>query len=302
MGEKSLADQISQLMNDTPAMVSKPGGENPDEQKKVLVDSLKAVAGESDGALEAAFDEFLNGKGVLHEATRTAITRGGSAGRSDVITLLTKQFKLSPAVAKMIASLIMKLQSSGSVETAKESTTKKKSRRKAKPKTASSAKKETSSAKKAKKKPAAKAKKTISKTKPRSTKKTASQKAATKKSSAKTSRKKTTAKAQPEKAKRTSSVEISQGYPSMLRSRLKSFHYASPGLWRFNLPSSVYRPGISSRWSQHAVTPRSLRQKPMGDFGGYMQWKPRDLPGSRCSSLPGWSTDVAGVDLDPELF
>jgi hypothetical protein len=213
MDEKSLPDQISQLMNDTPEIEPDSAVEKPDEQKDILIDSLKAVAGQSDGALEAALDDFMNGKGILHETTRSALTRGGT-GLSDVITLLVKQFKLSPAVAKMIASLILKMQPSGSQDTAKESTTKKKPRRKTKPKAASAAKKKTSSSKKKKKKTTAKPKKTVArkkvspKTKPRSSKKTTTKPAAKKKPAAKTGKKKTTARAKPKKAKRTRAVEI----------------------------------------------------------------------------------------------
>jgi hypothetical protein len=214
MAEKSLSDQLSQLINDTPEIEPAPVEEKADAQPDVLVDSLKAIAGQSDGALETALDEFMSGKGVLHETTRSALTRGGDSALTEVVKLLTSQFKLSPAVAKMIASLILKLQLSGGNETGKEATTKKKPRRKAKPKT-SAAKKETSSAKKkaaAKaKKAAAKAaakKKAASKAKPRSTKKTASKTAAKKKPAAKAAKKKTTAKAKPKKAKRASTVEV----------------------------------------------------------------------------------------------
>jgi hypothetical protein len=218
MDEKSLSDQISHLMNDTTEVDDGPVEADADEQKDILVESLKAVAGQSDGALETALDEFLSGKGVLHETTRTALTRGGDTGLGDVITLLTKQFKLSPVVAKLIASLIMKMQSSASKDTEKEAAAKKKPRRKAKPKTASSAKKEARSAKKAKKKTTAKPKKPAAKKKPSSktrpsstkkTKRTASKPAAKKTPTAKTSPKKATAKAKPKKSARTSSVEVS---------------------------------------------------------------------------------------------
>ena len=217
MDEKTLSDQISHLMNDTPEIEPGSSEESTDEKKDILAESLKTAAGQTDGALDAALDEFMEGKGVLHETTRAAITRGGS-GLTEIIKLLTSQFKLSPAVAKVIASLILKMQSSVSKETAKDSTAKKKPRRKAKPKTASSAKKKPSSSKKPKKKTTAKAKKTtskkpakkktVAKAKPRSTKKTASQKAAKKKPAAKTSQEKTTAKGKPKKAKRSNPVEI----------------------------------------------------------------------------------------------
>ena len=168
MDDKGLSDQISHLMNDTPENEPGPSEENTDEKKDILVESLKTAAGQTDGELDAALEEFMEGKGVLHETTRAAFTRSGS-GLSEVIKLLTSQFKLSPAVAKIIASLILKMQSSVSKETAKDSTAKKKPRRKAKPKAASSAKK----------KPAAKA-----------------------------SQKKTTTKAKPKKTKRSNTVEI----------------------------------------------------------------------------------------------
>jgi hypothetical protein len=206
MDEKSLPDQISQLMNDTPEIKPDSSVEKTDEQKDVLLDSLKSVAGESDGALEAALDDFMNGKGILHETTRSALTRGGT-GLSDVITWLVKQFKLSPAVAKILASLILKMQPSGSQDTAKESTTKKKPRRKTKPKAVSSAKKKKKKTTAKPKKTAAR-KKAASKTKPRSSKKTTTKPAAKKKPAAKTSKKKTTARVKPKKAKRTRAVEI----------------------------------------------------------------------------------------------
>jgi len=212
MDEKSLSDEISQLMSDTPPIEPASSEEKTDEQQDILADNLKAVAGETGGELETALDEFLSGKGALHEATRSALTRGGDRGLSDVISLLMKQFKLSPAMAKLIASLIMKMQSS-----AKDSTAKKKPRRKSKPKAATSAKKK-ASAKKAKKKTTAKAKKsaskaaakkkTASKAKPRSAKKTASKTAAKKKASAKTGKKKAAARAKPKKARRSNTVEI----------------------------------------------------------------------------------------------
>ena len=218
MDEKSLSDQISSLMNDTPDVDSSPVEADTDEQKDILAESLRSATGQTDGALDAALDEFLNGKGILHETTRSALTRGGS-GLEEVIKLLTSQFKLSPAVAKVLASLILKMQSS----TGQDAKAKKKPRRKSKPKAAASTKKKPSSAKKPKKKTTAKAKKTASKkpakkktaakTKPRSTKKTASRKAAkkkpaTKKTSTKSSQKKTITKAKPKKAKRSNTVEI----------------------------------------------------------------------------------------------
>jgi len=197
MAEKSLSDELSHLMSDTPALKPEKAEAESDQPKDALAESLMAVAGEKNEALETALEEFLSGKGALHETTRLALTRGES-GLSEVIALLVKQFKLSPAVAKLIASLILKLQPS----TGGGTPAKKKPRRKSKPKTAASAKKE--AAKKPKKKPIAKAKK-----KPASTakkpKKTAPKTAAKKKPASKTARKKTAAR-KTKKKTRTSTV------------------------------------------------------------------------------------------------
>lgn len=202
MAEKSLSDQLSHLINDTLGIDASPEEETTDEQQDILAASLQAVAGRSDPALETALDEFLEGKGVLHETTRLAATRGGNP-LADIVKLLTSQFKLSPAVAKILAALILKLQPSAGKETGKETAAKKKPRRKAKPKP-----KTTASAKKGKKKTTAKAKKPAAKARPGSAKKTAAKKTAKKKTAAKTAKKKTPANTKPKKAKRTNTVEI----------------------------------------------------------------------------------------------
>lgn len=140
-------------------------------QQNIFVDGLKAIAGTSGGPLEDAIREFLSGKGELHETTAAAVTRGSSAV-GEVGSVLEKQFDLNPAIAKLVASLLVKL-----VPSWKET---KKAKPRRKPKTAASAKKETTAKKKAKKKTAAKP-------------------AAKKKSTAKTSKKTSAAKAKPKK-------------------------------------------------------------------------------------------------------
>lgn len=170
MDEKSLAEQISQLMSQTPASQTGPGKAEADEPKDDLAERLMSVPGQADESLESALNDFLGSRGVLSETTRAALLQGGS-GLDDIIALLVKQFKLSPAAAKMIASLIKNLQPSGGSATA----AKKKPRRKAKAKESAAKKKpaakEQPSAKKkpaAKKRPAAKkqpgAKKPLKKT------------------------------------------------------------------------------------------------------------------------------------------
>lgn len=180
MDEKSIPDLLSQLLPDAIEKNLDLGEKKADEQKAIITDSLKLVAGQSDASLEEAVNEFLSGKGVLHETTAAAITRGGDTGLSDLVNLLTTKFKLSPTIAKLIASLLLSLQSSS----------KKKPR--PKPKAASSKEKETSSTKKKPKKKTPVSKKTAKKKTSSKPKPGSSQKKAKKKTPAKP--KKTTAK------------------------------------------------------------------------------------------------------------
>ena len=213
MDEKSIPDLLSAMVSGTEVNASAQDENEPDKQNDTLVTSLKAVTGQFDEPLEEAVNEFLRGKGILHETTAAAITRGGDSGLSDVVTLLTSKFKVSPSIAKLIASLLVNLLPA----------TKKKSRKK--PKSTASKEQETSKTRKKPKKktaaskPAAK-KKPTSKPKPGSTqkkakkkatpkpKKTASKPAGKKKPAAKPSPKETPAKTKPKKATRAESVSF----------------------------------------------------------------------------------------------
>jgi hypothetical protein len=169
---------------------SQPDPEEATRQQNIYVDGLKAAIGSSGGALENAINEFLSGKGELHDTAAAALSRKGGSAVSDVESVLEKQFDLNPAIARLVASLMVKL-----VPSLKEA---KQAKPRRKPKTTASAKKEAAAKKKAKKKTAAKKKTTT----PASKKKTSAKakpkrKAAGEKPAAK---KKTAAKKTPKKA------------------------------------------------------------------------------------------------------
>jgi outer membrane biosynthesis protein TonB len=217
MDNKSLSDDLSQFISGATENKPAPMGENIDERRGFLVDSLKVLAGLSGESLETAVNDFLGGKGELHEATQTALTRGGDSALSDVGSLLTKQFNLSPAIANLVASLLVKLMPSLQE---KDTTGKTKPRRKSK--TTSSAKKAVSRKKPKKKtsasKPAAKKKpssktskkETSAKTKPNK-KTSASKPAAKKQAASKTGKKEPTTKKKPKKVTRTETMDASGG-------------------------------------------------------------------------------------------
>jgi len=153
-----------------------------DNEADVLSASLKALAGASGGALSTAIEDFLSGKGELLEATRSASSKAKKTAREEVAAFLTKNLKLSPTLAKLVAPILLKLfPVLGKTVGGKESTEKPASKPKpkpkptTKPKTKPKKKKKTSekekpaagtTKKKPKKKPAAKkpAKKTAKKT------------------------------------------------------------------------------------------------------------------------------------------
>lgn len=199
MDNRSLSDDLSKNLSGSTEDETAPGADNAGEQKNLLVDSLKTIAGLSGGSLETAVSDFLNGGGELHETTRAAVTRGGGSAVSEVGSMLSKQFNLSPAVAKLVASLLVKLIPS---HTADSLTGKAKPKRK--PKTASS--KETSSQKKPKKKTTSKTSKKETASKTKSKKKTTTSKpAAKKKTTSKTGKKGAKAK---KKSTRSEALDV----------------------------------------------------------------------------------------------
>lgn len=192
MDDKSLPELFSQILPGGTDPAPKTGGEKPADDNNILIASLKAAAGQSGGLVETAVNQFLNGEGDLLTTTRTAVTRSKATAKNEVAAFLEAKFKLSPAVAKLIAMLLVKLFPSIGKLTGKTTAAKKKPRRKKKPTTSSSAKTEASSKKKPKKKTTSRPKTTSSKP------------AAKKKKPAK---KETTPKKKPKKKTRATTVD-----------------------------------------------------------------------------------------------
>ncbi len=147
MDDKSLAGYLNQ-------MVSGEKEDNAQEQDDGLATSLKAVAGASSGAVEEEIGAFLEGRGTLLETAQTALTRGGSSAASDVAELLEKNFGLSPAIARIIGQLVVKL--APGIKKKKTAKKPKKPSASTKPAAKKKPKKDTAAKAKPKKKPAAK--------------------------------------------------------------------------------------------------------------------------------------------------
>ena len=164
MDDKSLSDQLSNLFPAPDQNAAPPDEAIPSAERGFLVDSLKTLAGQAGEGAQPVLDQFLSGQGELAEVTRAAAASGSTSALNKVINLLTTTLKLSPAIARIIAPILLKLAPSlgnqaAAKETEKEPAEKKKPRRK----TAANSKKETSSKKKADKKTSSKPKKTPAK-------------------------------------------------------------------------------------------------------------------------------------------
>jgi hypothetical protein len=209
METSPLSEELSKV-DPEPAETPPAPEEEATRQQNIYVDGLKAVVGASGGPLENAINEFLSGKGELLETTAAAGNRGGGSAVSEVGSILEKKFDLNPAIARLVASLLVKL-----VPSLKKA---KKSKPRRKPKTAASAKKETTAKKKAKKKTAAKPadkKKTAAKTSKKTTsakakpkKKTSAAKPAAKKKT--TAKKTATTKKKAKKATRSEAIDAAE--------------------------------------------------------------------------------------------
>jgi hypothetical protein len=159
MDERSLQDLISKWIPDEIEQFTAQVGD--DEQHTRAVELLQLAAA---GPASAAGDEighFLEGRGDLLDTTRAAVARGGSSAVSSVRDFLVQQMHLSPALASILAPLLVKiLPKIGTVSGPAGAATK--PRPKKKPKTSSSAKpkkpKSASSAKPKKPKAASSAK------------------------------------------------------------------------------------------------------------------------------------------------
>jgi hypothetical protein len=146
MDDRALSDDLSKLITGSAGAASAPEEESAEEGKNLLAESLKTIAGLSGGSLETAVSDFLNGGGELHEATRAAVG-GGKTATGELESLLIKQFNLSPTVARLVATLLVKL-----IPALKDETAPKKKKPRSKPKTP--ARKKPAAKKKPKKKAA----------------------------------------------------------------------------------------------------------------------------------------------------
>jgi hypothetical protein len=154
---------------------------HPENEADVLSVSLKALAGASGGALSTAVEEFLGGKGELLEATRSASSKASKTAKEEVAAFLTKNLKLNPTLAKLVAPILLKLfpvlgKTVGGKDTTEKPAPKPKPKPTTKPKKKKTSEKEKPAAsttkKKPKKKPAAKPKTTAKKPIKKTAKKT----------------------------------------------------------------------------------------------------------------------------------
>ena len=174
MDEKSIRGLLSQLIPDSIENSLGLGSTRPGEPDSRLVESLKALAGQAGGSLEPALNEFLGGRGELHAATRTAAVRGGASGTAQIAKLLKTRFNLAPAIANLIAPLLVKLLPAVGQIASGDTTAKPKPR--PKPRPSSSTKPKPSSSAKPKKNPSEKAakKESASTARPKTAKRTIS--------------------------------------------------------------------------------------------------------------------------------
>ena len=197
MDEKSISDLLAQFFPDAAGENLQTDKDQADDQSNLLAEGLKAIVGQSGGALGTAVNEFLSGQGALHETTRTALTRSSASAASEIATFLTTQFKLPPVTANLIAPLLVKLVPSIGKGTQKESPPKARPRRKVKPKTTSTSK---TAASRSKKRPV---KKTTT-----SSKTSSSKTKAKKKPASRVAKKRTATARKPTKAKRTETLDV----------------------------------------------------------------------------------------------
>lgn len=113
MNDKTLPEQDPEpAVESTPATPEKSldlSAVAAEDSSSVLTDILKSAAARAGGPLQSAVGEFLGGKGELLESTRSSLTRGKTAAKKEIAAFLVDKFKLAPAVAKVVANLLIKL-------------------------------------------------------------------------------------------------------------------------------------------------------------------------------------------------
>ena len=151
MDDQSLPEQEPISTSTPPEKSADLSGITAEDSNAILTDILKSAASRAGGPIEAAVEEFLGGKGELLESTRSSLSRGKTAAKKEINAFLIEKFNLAPAVAKVIASLLIKLVPQlGELIGEKEKSAVKKKAAKSKKKTASTTKKKAAKKKTAK--------------------------------------------------------------------------------------------------------------------------------------------------------
>jgi len=96
-----LSDQLSNLFP--------PSDSNQPQAPDATRGMLQALAGQSGGPLQDQISQFLSGQGELLNTTQKAAATGGNAAATMVAGFLTSTLKLSPAIAGIVAPLLLQL-------------------------------------------------------------------------------------------------------------------------------------------------------------------------------------------------
>jgi hypothetical protein len=101
MDDKNLSDQLSNLFP--------PSGSGQNQVPDATRGILETLAGQAGGPLQNQLSQFLNGEGQLLDVTSKAATTGGDFATNIIVTFLTSTLKLNPAIANMVAPLLLQL-------------------------------------------------------------------------------------------------------------------------------------------------------------------------------------------------
>jgi len=180
MDNKSLFDDLAGLISKEVGKESSSGAEPPGEQENILVESLKVFAEQSGEGVGKEVNEFLSGRGLLLETTRSAVIRSGSSASREVAVFLKEAFNLPASMANTLAALIVKIFPSISKLTGEEEAAKPRRPRKKKASTSASKpkKRKTSTGTTPKKKKTSESKKPAAAAKPKKRKTSTTKKTA----------------------------------------------------------------------------------------------------------------------------
>jgi hypothetical protein len=109
MDEKSLHGLISNLFPDGIEGLLTQGDQPEGEQHNRAVELLKTAAGQAGGPAGEEINNFLNGSGPLFDTTRAAAAHGSVSASTTIAGFLEKQLNLSPALARILAPLLVNL-------------------------------------------------------------------------------------------------------------------------------------------------------------------------------------------------